>query len=68
MRSRKEIAEELSDTLRMRDGIVREIDRNLGRITIERYKLYVDVQDRILELVEELRQARRAETGREDDT
>ena len=67
MRSRKEIAEELAETLGQRDGVVRELRRNFGRVTIEDYKKYVDMQDRVLELVEELRLARQAE-GREDDT
>jgi len=67
VRSRKEIAEELAETLGQRDGVVRELRRNFGRVTIEDYKKYVDMQDRVLELVEELRLARQAE-GREDDT
>ena len=68
MRTRHEVVAELSDMLRLRDGIVRELRANAGRTTLERYKLYIDVQDKIMTLSEELRVMRKAEQGRGDDT
>lgn len=68
MRPRHAIVKELADTLVVRDGIVKELRENAGKISLERYKLYIDAQDKVLELSEELRMVRKSEEGREDDT
>jgi len=68
VRPRHAIVKELADTLVVRDGIVKELRENAGKISLERYKLYIDAQDKVLELSEELRMVRKSEEGREDDT